>query len=119
MVSSPAQSPLPISGDRITGLNPPAGSVSVVPALRRPCAPERTAVHDLPIGGTALSMVFESVDDVLKAAAPLGRADGDRFVPAAADPDNGLIDRLAHTAAFGRTPEAKGTARWVLRSVAE
>ncbi len=63
-------------------------------------------------------MVFQSVDDVLAASAPLGRADGNRFVPAGGDPDNAVIDRLAHTAAFGETPEVKGTARWVLRSVA-
>jgi fructose/tagatose bisphosphate aldolase len=29
-----------------------------------------------------------------------------------------LIDRLAHTGALGATPELKGTARWILRSVA-
>ena len=29
-----------------------------------------------------------------------------------------LIDRLAHTGALGATPEIKGTARWVIRSVA-
>jgi tRNA sulfurtransferase ThiI len=29
-----------------------------------------------------------------------------------------LIDRLAHTAVFGATPEIKGTARWVIRALA-
>ena len=41
--------------------------------------------------------------------------DGDAIsVTGQAGPD--LIDRLAHTAALGATPEVKGTARWVIRA---
>ena len=65
-----------------------------------------------------MSLLFDSVDQLLAAAAPLGRVEGDRFVAAAGEPDDALIDRLAHTAALGATPEIKGTARWVLRSAA-
>ena len=65
-----------------------------------------------------MSIVLESVDEMLESVAPLGRVEGNRFVAAAGEPDDGLVDRLAHTAAFGGTPEVKGTARWVLRSVA-
>jgi fructose/tagatose bisphosphate aldolase len=63
-------------------------------------------------------MVFQSAGELLDAVAPLGRVDGNRFVAGVADPEDGLIDRLAHSGAFGPTPEIKGTARWVLRSVA-
>jgi fructose-bisphosphate aldolase class II len=65
-----------------------------------------------------LSIVLESVDELLDTVSALGRTDGHRFVAAPGEPDNDLVDRLAHTAAFGATPEIKGTARWVLRSVA-
>jgi fructose/tagatose bisphosphate aldolase len=63
-------------------------------------------------------MVFQSVDELLAAAAPLGRVDGGRFVAGSASPDDALIDRLAHTGALGATAEIRGTARWVVRSVA-
>jgi fructose/tagatose bisphosphate aldolase len=63
-------------------------------------------------------MQFQSVDEILAATAALGRAEGDTFLPSAGPVDGALIDRLAHTGALGATPEIKGTARWVIRSVA-
>lgn len=63
-------------------------------------------------------MVFQSVDELLAAVAPYGRADGARFVPSGAAIDGALIDRLAYTGAFGDTAEARGAARWVLRTLA-
>ena len=38
--------------------------------------------------------------------------------PSSAAPAPELIDRLAHTSALGATPEIKGAARWVIRSLA-
>ena len=62
-------------------------------------------------------MVFTSVDDLVSTLAGVATIDGDAIsVKAQAPPD--LIDRLAHTAAFGATPEVKGTARWVIRALA-
>jgi fructose/tagatose bisphosphate aldolase len=63
-------------------------------------------------------MQFQSVDEILAATAALGRAEGDTFLPSGGPVDGGLIDRLAHTGALGATPEIKGTARWIIRSVA-
>jgi fructose/tagatose bisphosphate aldolase len=63
-------------------------------------------------------MQFQSVDEILAATAPLGRADGDTFSPSGGPVDGALVDRLAHTGALGATPEIKGTARWIIRSVA-
>jgi fructose/tagatose bisphosphate aldolase len=63
-------------------------------------------------------MQFQSVDEILAAAAPLGRVEGDRFAPSDGPVDGALIDRLAHAGALGPTPEIKGTARWIIRSVA-
>ena len=63
-------------------------------------------------------MQFQSVDEILAATATLGRAEGDTFVPSGGRVDGALVDRLAHTGALGATPEIKGTARWIIRSVA-
>jgi fructose/tagatose bisphosphate aldolase len=63
-------------------------------------------------------MQFQSVDEILAATAALGRAEGDTFVPSGGPVDGALVDRLAHTGALGATPEIKGTARWIIRSVA-
>ena len=63
-------------------------------------------------------MQFQSVDEILAATASLGRTDGDTFVPSGGPADGALVDRLAHTGALGATPEIKGTARWIIRSVA-
>jgi tRNA sulfurtransferase ThiI len=65
-----------------------------------------------------IHMVFSSVEELVSAVAPAATIDGDAIsVTGQAGPD--LIDRLAHTAAFGATPEVKGTARWVIRALAE
>ena len=64
-----------------------------------------------------LSMSFASVEELVSAVSPVATIDGDSItVTGQAGPD--LIDRLAHTAAFGATPEIKGTARWVIRALA-
>jgi fructose/tagatose bisphosphate aldolase len=63
-------------------------------------------------------MVFPSVDELTAAVAPLGRPEGNRFVAGSAVPDDALVDRLAHSGALGVTPDVRGTARWVLRSLA-
>jgi len=63
-------------------------------------------------------MQFQSVDEILAATVSLGRVDGDTFVRSGGAIDGALVDRLAHTGALGATPEIKGTARWMIRSVA-
>jgi fructose/tagatose bisphosphate aldolase len=64
-------------------------------------------------------MVFDSVSDMAGALAPAARIDGDQVSVTNIDAlDGATIDRLAHTAAFGATPEIKGSARWLLRSLA-
>ena len=64
-----------------------------------------------------LSMSFASVEELVSAVSPVASIDGDSIkVTGQAGPD--LIDRLAHSAAFGATPEIKGTARWVIRALA-
>jgi fructose/tagatose bisphosphate aldolase len=62
-------------------------------------------------------MVFSSVADLTAALAGVAAIDGDRFT-ATAPPPTELVDRLAHTAVFGATPEIKGTARWVILQLA-
>jgi len=62
-------------------------------------------------------MTFASVDELVAAVAPAAAISGDSIaVSGTASPE--LIDRLAHTAAFGPNPEVKGTARWVIRALA-
>jgi fructose/tagatose bisphosphate aldolase len=63
-------------------------------------------------------MIFASADEVLAATAAFGRAEGDRFIPTGSPAPGALVDRLAHTAALGGPADLKGTARWVLRSLA-
>jgi D-tagatose-1,6-bisphosphate aldolase subunit GatZ/KbaZ-like len=58
-------------------------------------------------------MVFSSVRELTDALDPVGKVLTDR-VAVSARPSAGLIDRLAHTAAFGADAEIKGTARWAL-----
>src|SRR6476646_11365260 len=63
--------------------------------------------------------MFETVKEMSEAIAPAATVLSDRVTvgdPRSVQPD--AIDRLAWTAAFGSTPELKGTARWVIRSVA-
>ncbi|MBS1820200.1 MAG: class II fructose-bisphosphate aldolase [Acidobacteria bacterium] len=63
--------------------------------------------------------MFESVKDLSAAVAAAATIEGDRITvknTSALAPE--VIDRLAWTAAFGASPEIKGTARWVIRSLA-
>ncbi len=62
-------------------------------------------------------MVFTSVDELVSACAGASKIEGDRITVSGA-PAPELIERLAHTAAFGEAPEIKGTARWVIRALA-
>jgi fructose/tagatose bisphosphate aldolase len=63
-------------------------------------------------------VVFESLGEMLESISALGRIEGRRFVANGTRPDGPLVDRLARTAAFGPSPELKGSARWIVRSVA-
>ncbi|MFN7916090.1 MAG: class II fructose-bisphosphate aldolase [Vicinamibacterales bacterium] len=63
--------------------------------------------------------MFESVKDLSEAVKAAATVDGDRMTVgnvAALAP--AVIDQLARTAAFGASPEIKGTARWIIRSLA-
>jgi len=62
-------------------------------------------------------MVFTSVAELTAALAGVATIDHDRLTVSAA-PSGDLVDRLAHTAALGATPEIKGTARWVILHLA-
>ena len=63
--------------------------------------------------------MFESVKDLSEAVKTAATIEGDRItVSSAAALAPEVVDRLAWTAAFGASPEIKGTARWVIRSVA-
>lgn len=58
-------------------------------------------------------MVFTSVAELISALAGAVTIDGDRITVTQVPP-GGLIDRLAHTAAFAEDTDLKGTARWVI-----
>jgi fructose/tagatose bisphosphate aldolase len=58
-------------------------------------------------------MVFSSVRELTDALDPIAKVLTDR-VAVSGTPSPELIDRLAHTAAFGADAEIKGTARWAL-----
>jgi fructose/tagatose bisphosphate aldolase len=62
-------------------------------------------------------MVFTSVEELASACAGAAAIEGDRIRVTGA-PAPALVDRLAHTAVFGATPDIRGTARWVIRAVA-
>jgi fructose/tagatose bisphosphate aldolase len=62
-------------------------------------------------------MVFATVEDLVKAVAPAASVNGEA-IAVTGQPAPELVDRLAHTAAFGATPEIKGTARWAIRALA-
>ena len=62
-------------------------------------------------------MVYKTVKELTDALKPVATVMTDRVtVSKDASPD--LIDALAHTAVFGADPEVRGTARWVLHSLA-
>lgn len=63
--------------------------------------------------------MYESVQELSTAVQAAATVDGDTITvgnAGALTPE--VIDRLAWTAAFGASPEVKGTARWIIRSVA-
>ena len=62
-------------------------------------------------------MIFSSAEELVAAAAPAARVDGDT-IAIVGNPAPELIDRLAHTSALGSTPDIKGAARWIIRSLA-
>jgi fructose/tagatose bisphosphate aldolase len=63
--------------------------------------------------------MFESVKELYAAVNAAAIVSGETITVNKADGLGGeVIDRLARTAAFGATPEVKGTARWIIRSVA-
>jgi tRNA sulfurtransferase ThiI len=78
-----------------------------------------TSIHGAGPGATRdiAHMVFTSVAELVSAVAPVASIEGDA-ISVTGRPAPELIDRLAHTAAFGPTPEVKGTARWVIRALA-
>jgi fructose/tagatose bisphosphate aldolase len=64
-------------------------------------------------------MTFESVKEMTDAVTPAATVSSDRVsVVDAAAISGRLVDRLVSTAVFGQDAELKGTARWVLRSLA-
>ena len=63
-------------------------------------------------------MVFSSVRELTDALKGTATLLTDR-VTVSGPPSGDVIDRLAHTAAFGSDVETKGTARWVLLHLIE
>jgi len=64
-------------------------------------------------------MTFETVKEMTDAVKPAASVLSDRVSvtnPGAVTGD--LVDRLVHTAVFGKDAELKGTARWILRNLA-
>jgi fructose/tagatose bisphosphate aldolase len=62
-------------------------------------------------------MLFSTVEALTAAVAPVARIEGDA-VTVTGTPEGALTDQLAHTSAFGASPELKGTARWIVRALA-
>src|SRR5262245_29848567 len=62
-------------------------------------------------------MVFNSAADIVAALAGVATVSGDRL-SVTGMPSSDLVDRLAHTAALGASPEVKGTARWAILHLA-
>jgi fructose/tagatose bisphosphate aldolase len=64
-------------------------------------------------------MTFESIKEISDAVKPAATVLSDRVsVTNQAAIGGDLVDRLAWTAVFGRDPELRGTARWIVRSLA-
>ena len=63
--------------------------------------------------------MYESTKDVFEAVKAAATVSGDQVtVTDASAVTADVIDRLAWTAAFGATPDIKGSARWIIRSLA-
>ena len=64
-------------------------------------------------------MTFQSVKEMTDAVKPAAMVLTDRVSVTDAGAITGeLVDRLAWTAVFGRDPELRGTARWIIRNLA-
>jgi fructose/tagatose bisphosphate aldolase len=63
-------------------------------------------------------MVYQSVKELTDALKPIATVMSDRVSVSRADAPPETIDTLAHTAVFGADPDVRGTARWVLQSLA-
>jgi tRNA sulfurtransferase ThiI len=73
--------------------------------------PARTGKGDSP-------MVYQSVKELTDALKPVATVTTDRVAVSKEAPPE-LVDSLAHTAVFGTDPEVRGTARWVIQSLAQ
>src|SRR5436190_5152144 len=63
--------------------------------------------------------MFESIEDMVKGVSAAATVTGDAVKVTRADAVSGpMVDQLAWTASFGATPELRGTARWIIRSLA-
>jgi fructose/tagatose bisphosphate aldolase len=63
--------------------------------------------------------MFDSVKELVDAVKPAATVLSDRVSVTSATAATGdLVDRLVHTSVFGRDAELRGTARWILRSIA-
>src|SRR4051812_50070532 len=65
-----------------------------------------------------MAQMFESVKEVSEAVKAVATISGDTVAVTGSSLPGGVIDQLAWTAAFGSTPEIKGTARMIIRSIA-
>lgn len=70
-----------------------------------------------PLTESSVSM-FKTVNELVEAVRPVAAVQDERAVVTGAAPAPELIDQLAWTAAFGDSAEVKGTARWVIRTLA-
>jgi hypothetical protein len=65
-------------------------------------------------------MIYRSVMEMVDAVKPAANVLGDRVTVTNAGALTGdLVDRLVWTAVFGSHAELRGTARWLLRTMAE
>ena len=64
-------------------------------------------------------MTYQSVPEMIESLKPVAAVAGDQVSLTKPDAVAGAVmDRLAFTAVFGSTPEIRGTARWLIRSLA-
>jgi tRNA sulfurtransferase ThiI len=69
--------------------------------------------------GSGGGIMFQSVDEMTAAVKPAASVLSDRVsVTNTAAVTSELVDRLVWTAVFGASPELRGTARWIIRSLA-
>jgi fructose/tagatose bisphosphate aldolase len=63
-------------------------------------------------------MVYKTVKELTDALKPVASVMTDRVAVSSEAPGE-IVDALAHTAVFGADPEVRGTARWVIQSLAQ